>query len=289
MSASAADGLPVMALPALHRSVDDGSLELLYQPEVELDSGALVAMEGLLRWHHGDLGVLTPTAFLDVAERSGDSIALGQWVLREGVAEARRWRSLPGPARRLWLNLSRAQLLAPDLPDVVAAALADRGLPADALGPEVAEPTVRQLGWSAGPLLQSLRETGVALAVDDVSRHDALDLLAGLPVDVVKLGQRYTRGCGEAAVEDLADDVARLVDRAHRAGLTVVAEGVETWAEAALLSELGCDRAHGWLFASPQRADRARWLLARGAGWRGALVTPSTRARPFVPSPRTSL
>ena len=68
--------------------------------------------------------------------------------------------------------------------------------------------------------------------------------------------------------------------------MDVVAEAVETWAEAARLTELGCDRAHGWLFASPQRADRARWLLSRGAGWRGGLITPETRARPFVPSPR---
>jgi predicted signal transduction protein with EAL and GGDEF domain len=69
----------------------------------------------------------------------------------------------------------------------------------------------------------------------------------------------------------------------------VVAEGVETWAEAARLTELGCDRAHGWLFASAQRADRARWLLSRGTGWRGGVVTPVTRSASFLPRPRSPL
>ena len=278
-------------LAALHRSVDDGTLELLYQPEVELDSGALVAMEGLLRWHHGDLGVLAPPAFLDLAERSGEIGPIGQWVLRQGAAEARRWRSLPGPQRRLWLNISHGQLLSPELPDLVAEALAVNELPPGSVGLEVSEQTVLHVGDRAAALLGALRATGVALAVDDFSSYYAtLGVVADLPVDVVKLGQRYVRGVGEDVTGDsnLQPMVATLVDQAHDHGMLVVAEGVETWAEAARLIELGCDRAHGWLFASPQRADRARWLLARGAGWRGGLVTPETRARPFVPTPRVS-
>jgi len=278
-------------LAALHRSVDDGTLELLYQPEVELDSGALVAMEGLLRWHHGDLGVLAPPSFLDLAERSGEIGPIGQWVLREGAAEARRWRSLPGPQRRLWLNVSHGQVVSPELPDLVAEALAVNELPPGSLGLEVSEQTVLHLGDLARPLLAALRATGVAIAVDDFSTwYATLGVIADLPVDVVKLGQRYVRGVGEDVTGDGTVEamVATIVGQAHDHGMIVVAEAVETWAEAARLTELGCDRAHGWLFASPQRADRARWLLSRGAGWRGGLVTPETRARPFVPGPRTA-
>jgi EAL domain-containing protein (putative c-di-GMP-specific phosphodiesterase class I) len=279
-------------LAALHRSVGDGTLELLYQPEVELDSGALMAMEGLLRWHHGDLGVLAPPAFLDLAERSGEIGPIGQWVLREGAAEAARWQSLPGPQRRLWLNVSHDQVASPELPELVADALEAHGVAAGSLGLEISEQTVLLLGERAAQLLEGLRATGVALAVDDFSTWFAtLGAIAGLPVDVVKLGQRYVRGVGEDMTGESSVEpvVATLIEQAHDHGMLVVAEGVETWAEAARLTELGCDRAHGWLFASPQRADRARWLLARGAGWRGALVTPSTRAMPFVPTPRTSL
>ena len=280
----------VQDLPALHRSVDDGTLELLYQPEIELDSGALVAMEGLLRWHHGDLGVLAPPAFLDLAERSGEIGPIGMWALRSGAAEARRWQDMPGPQRRLWLNVSHGQVCAPDLPDAVAGVLDLFELAPGALGLEVSEQTILQLGAEALPRLTALREAGVALAVDDFSTwYATLGVIADLPVDVVKLGQRYVRGVGEDVVGDsnLEAVVGTLVEQAHDAGMLVVAEGVESWAEAARLTELGCDRAHGWLFASPQRADRARWLLSRGAGWRGELVPPGTRARPFVPTPRS--
>ncbi|HWH27963.1 MAG TPA: EAL domain-containing protein [Mycobacteriales bacterium] len=277
-------------LPALHRSVEDGTLELLYQPEVELDSGALVAMEGLLRWHHGDLGVLAPPAFLDLAERSGDIGPIGMWVLSEGAREARRWQSLPGPQRRLWLNVSLTQVTSPTLALAVSHAIGENGLAPGALGLEVSEATVLHLGDQAMPHLQALRDAGVAIAVDDFSTwYATLGVIADLPVDVVKLGQRYVRGIGEDVTGDdekLDAMVSTIVDQAHDHGMLVVAEGVETWAEAARLTELGCDRAHGWLFASPQRADRARWLLSRGAGWRGGMVTPQTRARPFVPTPR---
>jgi EAL domain-containing protein (putative c-di-GMP-specific phosphodiesterase class I) len=282
----------VADLPALHRSVDDGTLELLYQPEVELDSGALVAMEGLLRWHHGDLGMLAPPSFLDLAERSGEIGPIGHWVLREGAREARRWASLPGPQRRLWLNISTGQLASPELPRVVADAIADHALPEGALGLEVSEATVLELGDRAPDLLHALRDEGVALAVDDFSTcYATLGVIADLPVDVVKLGQRYVRGVGEDVTGDgdLETVVETLIGQAHDHGMLVVAEGVETWAEAARLTELGCDRAHGWLFASAQRADRARWLLSRGTGWRGGLVTPATRAVPFLPSPRPPL
>jgi EAL domain-containing protein (putative c-di-GMP-specific phosphodiesterase class I) len=290
-SGGTASSASVDDLPALHRSVDDGTLELLYQPEVELDSGALVAMEGLLRWHHGDLGVLAPPAFLDLAERSGEIGPIGLWVLREGAAEARRWQSLPGPQRRLWLNVSLGQVSSPSLAPAVAEVLAVNGLAPGALGLEVSEQTVLHLGTDALPCLTALREAGVALAVDDFSTwYATLGVIADLPVDVVKLGQRYVRGIGEDVTGDSSLDamVATLVEQAHDHGMLVVAEAVETWAEAARLTELGCDRAHGWLFASPQRADRARWLLSRGSGWRGGLVAPGTRAQPFVPTPRTS-
>jgi EAL domain-containing protein (putative c-di-GMP-specific phosphodiesterase class I) len=269
--------------------VEDGSLELLYQPEIDLQTGAIVAMEGLLRWHHGDLGVLAPPSFLDLAERSGEIGPIGRWVLEEGAREAARWATLPGPQRRLWLNVSMGQVTSPELPGMVAEALAEHGLTPSALGLEVSEQTVMELGDRAHHLLQALRDTGVGIAVDDFSTwYSTLGVIADLPVDVVKLGQGYVRGVGEdvAGETDLESVVRTLVEQAHERGMVVVAEGVETWAEAARLTELGCDRAHGWLFASAQRADRARWLLSRGTGWRGGLVTPATRSEALLPTPR---
>ena len=259
---------------ALARAVDDGSLELLYQPEVELATGGIVGMEGLLRWHSQDLGALAPPSFLAAAEQSGDLGAITEWVLREGAAEAARWTDLPDPQRRLWLNVSAPQVRAAGFVELVAAAVADSALPAGALGLELTEADVLQLD-DAPRLLGRLRDAGVALAVDHFSTwYATLGAIDVLPVDAVKLSQRYVRGVGEDVdVEGSRDGIAAaVIEQAHRRGLYVVAEGVETWGEAARLTELGCDRAHGWLFASAQRADRARWLLQHGAGWRRSTV-----------------
>ena len=271
-------------LAALHRCATDGSLELLYQPEVDLQTGAIVAMEGLLRWHHGDEGMLAPLAFLDLAEHSGEIGAIGSWVLREGAAEARRWQQINSQGvRQLFINVSASQLVAPGFVDEVRAIVEEFELPAGSLGIEVTEGALTMLGNRAVPLLMALRECGVTLAVDDFGTwYSTLGALDELPVDAVKLDQRYVRGVGG----DLDDDtiVASVISLAHARGLYVVAEGVESWAESARLIELGCDRAHGFLYASPQRADRARWLLQQGTGWRGEVVTPGTKAllRPLV-------
>lgn len=264
-------------LQALRRCAHDGTLELLYQPEVDLGTGRIVAMEGLLRWHRGGLGVLVPLDFLDVAERSGDIVSIGEWVLFEAADEAARWQALPGEQRQLWVNVSPKQLASDGFADLVALAVADAGLAAGALGLEVTEAALATLGSRAVGVLSELRAAGVALAVDDFGTwYSSLGAFADLPLDAVKLDHRYVRGVGS----DLEDDtvVASLIALAHARGLYVVAEGVESWAESARLTELGCDRAHGYLFASPQRADRARWLLSQGAGWRGAVHVPQPRA-----------
>lgn len=280
MPHSAPGTVTLDVLPALHRCASDGSLELRYQPEFELATGAIVAMEGLLRWHHETLGVLAPPAFLDLAEASGEIIGIGEWVLRAGIEEALRWSLLPGPVRRLWLNVSPSQLAEPTFADRVAGAVRASGLPAGALGLEVPEAGVLGLGAAAGPVLRDLRSAGVAVAIDDVtSFYATLGAIAALPIDVVKLSQGYVRGVGDTVGPDGRGDplVAAVIDQAHERGLTVVAEGVETWSEAARLVELGCDRAHGWLFASEQRADKARWLLEHGKGWQQAGSVPVPR------------
>ncbi len=263
----------------------DGTLELLYQPEVELATGAIVAMEGLLRWHTQDLGVLAPPAFFSQAEQAGQMPAIGAWVLEAGAAEAAAWQTLRGGARQLRLNVTTSQLRDPGFADLVSGVVAAHRLPVGALGLEVSEQTLQDLGDDGPGILTELRATGVALAVDDTSFYATLAVIEHLPVDVVKLGQRHVRGIDgrDAAL------VETLVTRAHARGLVVVAEGVETWGEAVRLTELGCDRAHGWLYASAQRGDKARWLLEQGTGWRGAVVAPGVTALPFVPSPRAAV
>ncbi|MFN2539332.1 MAG: EAL domain-containing protein [Mycobacteriales bacterium] len=276
--------IPAVDHAALHRAATDGTLELVYQPEIELESGAIVAMEGLLRWHHGALGVLGPADFLDLAIRTGEISPIGEWVLRTGAAEVATWLGLRGERRQLWLNVSAEQVRAEGFAQLVRQIVRDFDLPHGALGLEVTEQACLELGRDAAPLFVALRSAGVALAVDDFSSFYAtLGAIEALPVDAVKLGHQYVRGVGNPDHDDVL--VASVIDRAHARGMYVVAEGVEEWSEHARLIELGCDRAHGWLFASAQRADKARWLLTQGMGWRGGVVDDTTRALPF-PLPR---
>src|SRR5687768_8392325 len=121
MATDSLSAVTLDSLPALHRSVNDGSLELLYQPEIDLATGAIVAMEGLLRWHHETLGLLPPPAFLGLADSSGEIVPIGEWVLRAGAAEAVLWSGYSGPQRRLWLNVSSAEVVAQGFAEMVAA------------------------------------------------------------------------------------------------------------------------------------------------------------------------
>ena len=270
---------------ALHECVSDGTLELLFQPEVELATGAIVAMEALLRWHHRELGTLRPQAFLELAERTGEIGPIGAWVLDAAAAEAARWLVSPGDARQLWLNVSGVQLADPGFPGEVAAAVAAHGLPPGMLGLELTEMALSCLGSRAHDVLTELRAAGVSLAIDDFGAwYSSLGAFAHLPLDAVKLDHRYVRGVGG----DLDGDtiVSAVISLAHAHGLYVVAEGVESWSESARLTDLGCDRAHGYLFASPQRADRARWLLQQGTGWRGGVLEPGATAAQGLPRPR---
>jgi EAL domain-containing protein (putative c-di-GMP-specific phosphodiesterase class I) len=255
-------------LAALRRSIDDRSLHLLYQPEVDLSTGTIVAMEALLRWQHPQRGLLCPGQFLELAASGGELSRIGDWVLWEGLAEAVRWGRLPGPTRRLWINVTARELAAPSFVERLEGLLHDSGLSSGAIGLEFAESCAADLGPAADPVLAGLRQAGVALAVDNFSSwYVTLGVIQALPVDVVKLCQRYVRGMGTLEGERI---VATVVTQAHANGLTVVAEGVETLAEAERLTALGCDRAHGWLYGSAQRADKARWLLERGTGWQSA-------------------
>ena len=271
---------------AMRDALRTGQFVLHYQPEVDLASGEVVAMEALLRWQHPDRGLLWPAEFLPAAEASGFILELGAWVLDECVREAALWQRLPSARRavgkQLWLNVSAAELAAPGFADTVAAAVDAVGLPAGVLGFEIRETALGADLADVADVLVALRKNGVMIALDDFGTwYSALSHLDELPLDAVKLDQRFVRGVGL----DLDDDaiVASVIRLAHAHGLSVVAEGVESWSEGARLCELECDRAHGYLFAGPQAPDRARRLLSRGVGWRApeppvAVTVPEARA-----------
>jgi EAL domain-containing protein (putative c-di-GMP-specific phosphodiesterase class I) len=269
-------------VPALSHALDDDALVLHFQPEVDLASGAVVGMEALLRWQQPQRGLLWPGDFLAVADGAGLLPKLGWWVLTRCAAELESWRPLPttvdGAVRQLWVNVSASQLLEHDFIDKVAALVHEAALPPGVLGIEVTEEALATGSRHAPALLEALREAGVALAIDDFgSWYSSLGTLGELPIEAVKLDQSFVRGVGS----DLEGDgiVSSVIELAHAHGVRVVAEGVESWSEGARLCELGCDRALGYLFSGPQRAEQARLMLAHGTGWQGAGRVPTPRER----------
>jgi EAL domain-containing protein (putative c-di-GMP-specific phosphodiesterase class I) len=267
-------------VPSLRVALDHEALVLHFQPEVDLASGAVVGMEALLRWQHPQRGLLWPADFLAVADGAGLLPSLGWWVLERCAAELETWRPLPptvdGTPRQMWVNVSGSQLLEPDFVDRVARLVTDCALPPRTLGLEVTEEGLALGSRHATELLDRLRGIGVALALDDFGTwYSSLGTLGELPIEAVKLDRSFVRGVGS----DLENDtiVSSVIELAHAHGVRVVAEGVESWAEGARLCELGCDRALGYLFSGPQRAEQARLMLAHGTGWSGAGRVPSPR------------
>jgi EAL domain-containing protein (putative c-di-GMP-specific phosphodiesterase class I) len=267
-------------VPALSRALDTDALVLHFQPEVDLASGAVVGMEALLRWQHPQRGLLWPADFLAVADGAGLLPKLGWWVLERCVAELESWRPLPptvdGSQRQMWVNVAGSQLLEADFVDRLLGLIHDSALPPGVLGLEVTEEGIGSGSRHTAALLAELREAGVALALDDFGTwYSSLSTLGELPIEAVKLDQSFVRGVGN----DLENDtiVSSVIELAHAHGIRVVAEGVESWAEGARLCELGCDRALGYLFSGPQRAEQARLMLAHGTGWQGSGRIPNPR------------
>ncbi len=188
-------------MPALARAVDEDTLVVHYQPEVDLASGGVVGMEALVRWQHPQRGLLWPVDFLSVADRGGLLPRIGWEVLRRSARELASWKSLPaladGSPRQLWVNVSASQLLEADFAERIAALIAEFDLAPDTLGLEVTDETLATGSRHAPALLHELRDTGVVLALDDFgSWYSALGTLGELPIVAVKLDQAFVRGVG---------------------------------------------------------------------------------------------
>jgi EAL domain-containing protein (putative c-di-GMP-specific phosphodiesterase class I) len=268
-------------VPALREALVTDDFVLHFQPEVDLASGGVVGMEALLRWQHPGRGLLWPADFLAVADGAGLLSEIGWWVLERCALELQSWRPLPpsldGTPRQMWVNVSGSQLLASGFVDGVARLLERYRLPTGMLGIEVTEEGLAAGDRQTSELVQSLKDVGVGVAVDDFgSWYSSLATLGELPIDAVKLDQSFVRGVGS----DLENDsiVSSVIALAHAHGVRVVAEGVESWSEGARLCELGCDHALGYLFSGPQRPEQARLMLAHGIGWQGATAIPSPRS-----------
>jgi diguanylate cyclase (GGDEF)-like protein/PAS domain S-box-containing protein len=257
----------------LRPAIERGEFTLEYQPLVGMESGRLRGVEALVRWNHPQFGMLTPNRFIGLAEEDGSIVQLGRWVLVTACRQARRWQldHPDEPPIFVSVNVAVRQVWDSDLVADVAQTLAETGLAPHLLQLELTESAV--MGSAGRPLqaLQALSDMGVHIAIDDFGTgYSNLAYLSRLPVSVLKLDGSFVRGFqyeGEGVPPNPADEVIveAMIQLAHRLGLSVTAECVETSAQAARLRRIGCDTGQGWLYSRPVAPDRISELLGTKA------------------------
>ncbi len=245
----------------LHRAIERGDIQLCYQPQVDLATNRMVAVEALARWTHPIRGPIPPAEFIPLAEETGLIVPLGQAVLTEACRQARRWQDEYGAPGDfvVSVNVSGWQLRRPDIVETVATALGDSGLNPDRLELELAEGVlVRELG-SGGEALRTLRGIGVSLAIDDFgSGYSALDYLRRFTVDALKVDRSLINSESDNPDQAILGAVAAL---GGALGLRVTAEGVESAAQLAMVRAAGCHRVQGYHIARPMTEEEIGELL----------------------------
>jgi diguanylate cyclase (GGDEF)-like protein/PAS domain S-box-containing protein len=246
--------------------VEQGSLALYYQPIVSLVTGRLAGFEALLRWPHPTRGLLTPDAFLEVAEEAGLARPLGAWVRNEACRQAAQWeRDHPEWGEFMMsVNLTSSELRDHDLAPAIAATVEDAGIDPARLVFEITERFLADDTDAAAKILLGLRDLGVQLALDDFGTGAAALLhLKQLPVDSIKIDRTFVAGLGVDRFDDAIVDA--IVDLTRHLGLRSVAEGVETTAQEQHLRSVGCRLAQGHRFAPALApADLELYLARRG-------------------------
>jgi diguanylate cyclase (GGDEF)-like protein len=240
----------------MRRGLIDNEFFLVYQPQVELATGRPCGVEALLRWKSRDRGIISPAEFISVAEESGMIQALGARALRDACRQVVQWHR-QGMPMRLSVNLSVQQLQHDRWLAIVEDALKSTGLPAQSLDLEITETVIITHPEKAVATMARLQEKGVSITVDDFGTgYSSLSYLARLPIQGVKVDQRFVRGLGQnRSDETIAQAIIAL---SHALGLRVVAEGVETAEQFEFLKRHGCEEAQGYFIARPQESAQLR-------------------------------
>jgi diguanylate cyclase (GGDEF)-like protein/PAS domain S-box-containing protein len=234
----------------LRQALERGELRLHCQPQVDLRSGEVQGCEALLRWARPGRGLVTPGHFIPVAEESGLIVPIGEWALRQACREAATWAAAGLGHVRIAVNLSARQFWQGSVVEAVRAALGESGLPASCLEVEITESVVARDIDKVVHALEQLRRMGVGTAIDDFGTgYSSLAYLRSLPLEKLKIDRYFIHGIpGDREASALVAEIVRL---AHVLSLEVVAEGVETDAQAAFLRDAGCEKMQGFLFSRP--------------------------------------
>jgi diguanylate cyclase (GGDEF)-like protein len=245
---------------AIRRAIEHEEFRVFFQPEVSVETGAIVGLEALVRWEHPEDGLVGPDRFIALAEETGLIVPIGTWVLHEACRLARRWQEERHGPLVVRVNVSARQLAADDLIDIVADALERTGMDPSQLCLEVTESVLVEDPEASADKLAALKALGLKIAVDDFGTgYSSLEYLRRFPVDCVKIDRSFVRGIPHSS-EDVAI-VNAVIELGHALGLSVTAEGVETAEQLGNLQSTGCDTAQGFLFSRPEHPDVVTRLL----------------------------
>jgi diguanylate cyclase len=259
----------------LKLAIDNNELELFYQVQNSVATGAISGYEVLLRWNHSTRGMVPPHEFIPIAEETGSIVAIGAWVLQTACRDAARWND----DRKIAVNLSAVQFVNGDLAQLVQKTLADSGLPARRLELELTETTIVADKFRTLQTLRQIKELGVTIAIDDFGTgYSSLDTLRAFPFDRIKLDRSFVR---EVDQSQQAKAIVRAVLALGKSlEINVLAEGVETKEQLAVLREEGCDDVQGFLLGRPtperqteiwiETPTKSLQLESHGAGMKAA-------------------
>ncbi len=238
---------------ALRHAVSHGHLVVHYQPQIDLNSGNVIGAEALMRWHHPELGMISPVDFIPMAEDTGLIVKMGEWILRTACAQNRAWQKAGLEPIRISVNMSPRQFRQKDLAQMVKLVLQETGLEACYLDLEITESVLMHDVTTAIDTMKELHELGVQLSIDDFGTgYSSLAYLKRFPIDNLKIDQSFvaeiTTNQSDAAI------ATSIIDLARNMNLNVIAEGIEEEDQREFLLTNGCQQGQGYLFSKPTTA-----------------------------------
>jgi len=240
---------------SLRLALDKKELFLVYQPQMDLDTGKIVGLEALLRWQHPELGLVPPDKFIRIAENSGLIMPIGEWVLRTACSQARQWQDEGLLAVPAAVNVSSVQFRQEGFCDLIRRVLDETGLAPQYLELELTESLLLSSADVTLSVLQELKTMGVTLSIDDFGTgYSSLSYLKRFPVSKLKIDRSFVRDV--AVNRDDAAIATAIISMAKSLNLKVIAEGVETEAQMAFLREHHCDEIQGYYFSKPLTVDK---------------------------------
>lgn len=247
----------------LRHALQREEFSLHYQPKLNLQTGAIVGVEALIRWNHPEFGPVSPTDFIPIAEESGLIVPIGRWVLAEACHQAQAWQDIGLTPIRIAINISAVELRADDFVGFINQLITTTGLKPRFLELELTETFLMQDSTSTSAVLHALKAIGLHLALDDFGTgYSSLNHLKRFPIDTLKIDRSFVHGI--ATNSDDASIVAAVISMGGHLHMQVIAEGVETPEQLAFLQDHQCPFGQGYYFSQPLAARECTRLLRRG-------------------------